>query len=116
MNVKPKPALKSEVPERGRLYRGVKGKIVAWIEYQFEEEMLYIHVRFVDQTEVAFTLGARLEIIEADLTDWKTGDGVIKRTYVQSPEIKAIVAQDAEFQRICRRLDKEKRKSKRKYT
>jgi len=116
MSAKPKTAQKSDVPERGRLYPGVKGKIVDWIEYQFEEEMLYIHIRFVDQTEVAFTLGSRLKIIEADLTDWKTGDGVIKRTYVQSPEIKAIVAQDAEFQRICRRLDKEKRNAGRKYT
>ena len=109
MNAKPKPAQKFEVPERGRLYPGVKGKIVDWIEYQFEEEMLYIHIRFVDQTEVAFTLGSRLKIIEADLTDWKTGDGVIKRTYVQSPEIKAIVAQDAEFRRICHRIEREKK-------
>jgi hypothetical protein len=45
-------------------------------------------------------------IDEADLSDWKTGDVVVKRTYIQSPEVKAIVAQDAEFQRICRRIDK----------
>jgi len=107
MSAKPNTAKKPEVPERGGRYPGVKGKTVAWIEHAFEEERLYIHVRFLDMTEVTFTLGSRLEIIEADLTDWKTGNGVIKRTYVQSPELKAIVAQDAEFQRICRRLDRE---------
>ena len=110
MNPKPKMPEKPKVPKRGRQYLGVKGKVVDWIEHTFEEERLYIHVRFLDQTEVAFTLGARLEIIEADLTDWKTGDGVIKRTYVQSPEIKAIVAQNAEFERICHRLDREKKR------
>jgi hypothetical protein len=41
-------------------------------------------------------------IDEANLSDWKTGDDVIKRTYIQSPEVKAIVAQEVEFQRICR--------------
>ena len=110
MNAKPKVAKNPKVPEQGGRYQGVRGKIVAWIEHKFDEDLLYIHVRFLDQTEVAFTLGSRLEIIEADLTDWKTGDGVVKRTYVQSPEIKAIVAQDAEFERICRRLDREKKR------
>ena len=110
MNAKPKTPEKPEVPERGRQYPGVKGKVVDWIEHKFEEGMLYIHVRFQDKTEVTFTVGSRLQIIEADLSDWKTGDDVIKRTYIQSPEVKAIVAQDAEFRRICRRLDREKRR------
>jgi hypothetical protein len=49
-------------------------------------------------------------IDEADLSDWKTGDAAIKRTYIQSPKVKAIVAQDAEFRRICRRIDKERKR------
>jgi hypothetical protein len=49
-------------------------------------------------------------IDEADLSDWKTGDAVIKRTYIQSPEVKAIVTQDAEIQRICRRINKERKR------
>ena len=109
MTAKRKLSKKSKLPEEGGHYPGVSGKIVDWIEHKFEEDMLHIHVRFLDQTEVAFSLRSRVEIIEADLTDWKTGDGVIKRTYVQSPEIKAIVAQDAEFERICRRIEREKK-------
>jgi len=102
----------SKKPEldRGREFPGLKGKVVHYVDTAFEEDNLYIHVRFVDRTELCFRLSSRLVIDEADLSDWKTGDAVIKRTYIQSPEVKAIVAQDAEFQRICRLIDKERKR------
>jgi hypothetical protein len=50
-------------------------------------------------------------IDEADLCDWKTGDAVIKRTYIQSPEVKAIAAQDAEFQKILLHIDKGRKRT-----
>jgi len=100
---------KKPQPDRGREFPGLKGKVVHYVDTAFEEDNLYIHVRFVDRTELCFRLSSRLVIHEADLSDWKTGDAVTKRTYVQSPEVKAIVTQDAEFQRICRRIDKERK-------
>jgi len=54
---------------------------------------LYIHIRLVDRTELCFWISSRLVIDEANLSDWKTGDDVIKRTYILSPEVKAITAQ-----------------------
>jgi hypothetical protein len=96
-------------PDLSREFPGLKGKVVHYVDTAFEEDNLYIHVRFVDQTELCFRLSSRLVIDEADLTNWETGDAVIKRTYIQGPEVKAIVAQDAEFQRICRRIDKERK-------
>ena len=100
---------KKPQPDRGREFPGLKGKVVHYVDTAFEEDNLYIHIRFVDRTELCFRLSSRLVIHEADLSDWKTGDAVTKRTYVQSPEVKAIVTQDAEFQRICRRIDKERK-------
>jgi len=100
---------KKPQPDRGREFLGLKGKVVHYVDIALEEDNLYIHVRFVDRTELCFRLSSRLVIDEADLSDWKTGDAVIKRTYVQCPEVKAIVAQDAAFQRICRRIDKERK-------
>ncbi len=97
-------------PDLGREFPGLKGKVVHYVDTSFEEDTLYIHVRFVDCTELCFRLSSRLVIDEANLSDWKTGDDVIKRTYIQSPEVKAIVAQDAEFRRVCRRLDREKKR------
>ena len=97
-------------PDLGREFPGLKGKVVHYVDTAFEEDNLYIHVRFVDRTELCFRLSSRLVIDEADLSDWKTGDAVIKRTYIQSPDVKAIAAQEPEFQRICRQIEREKKR------
>ena len=99
-------------PDLGRAFPGLKGKVVHYVDTSFEEDRLYIHVRFVDRTELCFWISARLVIEEATLSDWKTGDDVIERTYIQSPEVKAIAAQEPEFQRIVRRLDREKKRKR----
>jgi hypothetical protein len=107
--VKKVPKLSKKLqPDLGREFPGLKGKVVQYVDTAFEEDSLYIHVRFLDCTELCLRLSSRLVIDEANLSDWKTGDDVIKRTYIQSPEVKAIAAQDAEFRRICRRLDRER--------
>ena len=96
--------------ERGSAFPGLKGKVVHWVETSFEEDRVYIHIRFLDRTELTFWLSSRIVIEEATLSDWKTGDDVIKRTYIQSPEVKAIAAQEPEFQRICREIEREKKR------
>ena len=58
----------------GQQYPGVRGKIVDWAEHVFEEGMLYLRVRFKDQTELCWVLQTAHVIVEADLTDWATGD------------------------------------------
>ena len=99
-------------PDLGREFPGLKGKVVHYVDTSFEEDRLYIHVRFVDRTELCFWISSRLVIEEATLSDWKTGNDVIKSTYIQSPEVRAIAAQEPEFQRICRRLDSEKKRKR----
>jgi hypothetical protein len=59
---------------RGKQYRGVPGKVVDWVDHEFEEGILYIRVRFVDKTELCWRIGASTMIAEADLSDWKTGN------------------------------------------
>lgn len=98
------------VKTRGSQFPGVAGKVVKFVDSGAEEGMLYIHVRFMDETELAFTIKPRLEIMEADLQDWKTGNGVIKRIYIESEEIKQIRAQQPEFERICRQIEREKKR------
>jgi len=101
------------VKTRGSDFPGVHGKVVKFVDTGAEEGMLYIHVRFTDETELAFTITSRLEIMEADLQDWKTGDGIVKRRYIESPEMKAIHDTEPEFQRICKQLDKEAKRKRR---
>ena len=66
----------------GKQYPGIHGKVVDFIDHKFEEDLLYIHVRFMDKTEVTFTLGSRLVIKEANLSDISTGNLKPLRTYV----------------------------------
>jgi hypothetical protein len=59
---------------RGRQYPSVRGKIVDWVDHVFEEEVLYLHVRFTDKTELCWRIGTSIVIEEADLSDWKTSN------------------------------------------
>jgi hypothetical protein len=83
---KRKSAAKSEVqkPAPGKQYPGVKGKIVEWAEHVFEEGMLYVRVRFTDQTELCWVLQTAHVILEADLGDWKSGDFKQLAVFVQN--------------------------------
>jgi hypothetical protein len=58
----------------GKQYPGVRGKVVDWVDHAFEDDVLYLHVRFTDKTELCWRIGMSLVIEEADLSDWKTGN------------------------------------------
>ena len=89
--------------DSGREFPGLKGKVVKRVEIgKGEDHDLYIHVRFRDETELCFWLTSRIVIEEADLGDWKSGDFVQKRAFIQSPMVKAIVKEDALFNKISK--------------
>jgi hypothetical protein len=69
---------------RGKQYPGVAGKVVDWVDHVFEEEMLYVHVRFTDKTELCWRIGASTMIEEADLSDWKTGNFKRLKVFAQA--------------------------------
>jgi hypothetical protein len=75
---------KQDVQRPGKQYPGVRGKIVDWAEHAFEEGMLYVRIRFSDQTELCWVLQTSHVILEADLTDWSSGDGEQLAIYVQN--------------------------------
>jgi hypothetical protein len=74
----------------GRRYRGLQGKTVQWVEHKFEEGLLYIHVRFTDQTELSWRIATRMIIEEADLADWTSGDFKQLRTFVQNERDRSV--------------------------
>jgi hypothetical protein len=71
---------------RGKKYPDVRGKVVDWVEHEFEEGTLYIHVRFQDGTELVYTLGCRLFIEESVLGDLSTGNFKIIREFVSDEQ------------------------------
>jgi len=74
----------------GRKYRGVQGKVVEWVEHKFEEGLLYIHVRFVDKTELCWRIASRMTIEEGDLSDWKSGDFKQLRVFVKNERDRSV--------------------------
>lgn len=71
---------------RGKQYPGLHGKVVDWVEHEFTEGMLYIHVRFRDKTELTYTVGTRLFIEDAVLGDISTGNYEIVRKFVSKEQ------------------------------
>lgn len=67
---------------RGKKYPGLYGKVVDWVEHEFTEGSLYIHVRFQDTTELTYVVGNRLSIEEAVLGDVSTGNYRVVRKFV----------------------------------
>jgi hypothetical protein len=61
----------------------LQGKVVDWVEHKFEDGLLYIHVRFVDKTELCWRIAPRVTIEEGDLSDWKSGDFKQLRVFVR---------------------------------
>jgi hypothetical protein len=81
-----KPSKRTDRMKRrpGKQYAGLHGKIVDWAEHIFEEGMLYVRVRFTDMTELCWVLQTAHVILEADLSDWKTGDSKQLAVYVRN--------------------------------
>jgi hypothetical protein len=82
------PDSRSFVP--GRRYRGLHGKVVDWVEHKFEEGLLYIHVRFTDNSELCWRIATCMTIEEADLGDWKSGDFEQLRIFVRNEQDRSI--------------------------
>lgn len=103
--------------ENGKDFPGLKGKVVKWVDIgEGQDNDLYIHLRFRDESELCFWLRSKIIIEEADLGDWKSGDFVQKRAFIQSPMVKAIVREDARFKNISTKLDREQREKERRLT
>ena len=76
MTKRKRPTTRFSVPGalQGKQYPGIKGKVVEFADHAFEEDLLYIHVRFTDKTELCWRISSSMRIEEADLSDWKTGN------------------------------------------
>ena len=74
----------------GRQYGGLRGKVVDSVEHNFDGGLLYIHVRFVDKTELCWRIAARTTIGESDLSDWKSGDFEQLRVFVCNEQDRSV--------------------------
>lgn len=71
-------------PGSSRAYRGLPGKVIERVEHEFEEGILYLHVRFTDKTELCWQVLSRMTIQKADLADWRSGDYRQLRIFIRN--------------------------------
>jgi hypothetical protein len=64
-----------------RRHPEIRGKRVDWISYSIEEGELYVSVRFIDKTAFHLQVKAEIWVNRVELSDWKTGDEKVLRTY-----------------------------------
>jgi len=74
----------------GHQYRGLRGKVIEWVEHEFEEGRLYIHIRFSDKTELCWRVTTRMAIEEGDLADWKSGDFKQLKVFVRNERDRSV--------------------------
>jgi hypothetical protein len=77
-------ARRPHVPKPRSPYGGLQGKVVDRVEHEFEEGVLFLHVRFTDKTELCWRIAARMTIERADISDWKTGNLEQLRVFVRN--------------------------------
>ena len=59
---------------QGKQDPGIKGMVVEWADHTFEAGILYIRIRYTDNTELCWRISSTVLLEEADLSDWKTGN------------------------------------------
>lgn len=70
----PTPQVSAHEVMQGKQYPGIKGKVVNWADHAFEEGILYVRIRFTDNTELCWRITSSTLLEEADLSNWKTGN------------------------------------------
>lgn len=83
----------SRVPSKrasGHQYRGLTGKVIDWVEHEFEEGFLYIHIGFTDKTELCWRIATRMTIERSDLGDWTSGDFKQLKVFVKNERDRSV--------------------------
>jgi hypothetical protein len=67
-------------------YPEVRGKRVDWIEHRFEQDWLYVGIRFVDGTYFSLQFSPHIETEGVEYSDMSSGDDLILREYYRRKE------------------------------
>ncbi|HEV2297658.1 MAG TPA: hypothetical protein VGR72_03980 [Candidatus Acidoferrales bacterium] len=73
--------MKKRLEKRRKKYPEVRGKVVDYITYWFEEGILYVGIRFRDKSDFSLQFSSEITVNGIDLSDVKTGDYEVIREY-----------------------------------
>jgi hypothetical protein len=66
-----------------KIYPEVHGKVVDFITHGVSDGILYVGVRFMDNTNLSTRYAAEKFAVGVDLSDWKTGNMDMIRAYMK---------------------------------
>jgi hypothetical protein len=72
----------TSMPFKRAQFPGVEGKTVKNIETTYEQQSIYVHIRFTDKTAVSISFISEPILYHSALYDETTGDQVVLRDYV----------------------------------
>lgn len=64
-------------------YPEIHGKVVDFITHAVSDDVLYLSVRFTDDTNFSIRYAAEMFVVGVDLSDWKTGNMDMIRQYMK---------------------------------
>jgi hypothetical protein len=62
-------------------YLEIHGKVVDWVSHSFEEDSLFVTIRFMDKTECSLQFSPTIVMNSVDLSDLATGNFELIREY-----------------------------------
>lgn len=62
-------------------YVEIHGKVVDWVSHSFEEDSLFVTIRFMDKTEFSLQFSPRIVTDSVDLSNLATGNFELIREY-----------------------------------
>jgi hypothetical protein len=75
------PRLKKHNDRLRKKYSEVRGRRLDWIDFSFNDGLLYVGVRFMDGTYFSLVFGSQIVTDLIEFSDMSTGDDVILKTY-----------------------------------
>ena len=62
-------------------YLEIHGKVVDWVSHSFEEDSLFVTIRFMDKTELSLQFSPKIVTDSVDLSNLGTGNFKMIREY-----------------------------------
>jgi hypothetical protein len=67
-------------------YPEIHGKAVDWVRHSFEDDSLFVSIRFMDKTEFSLQFSPKIRTDGIDLSDMSTGDFELIREYYRNKD------------------------------
>jgi hypothetical protein len=73
---------------KGKRLHGVRGKTVEYIEIKYEQQFIYMHIRFGDKTTASISFTSETVLYHAALYNEATGNLEVIKEYIRPSRLR----------------------------